>query len=213
MIRFLAVSFFLVNSFFTLGQSKGEVLKSLEEIDVEGDFGYYELRYNAWKPKIRDYPNIDYNNYENIVRAKIGDIVYENDKKSNSSFIHKIIKKENRSFNQVKYLYLNGEMLSKLEIDSLRSRIITEYYNGSEFDELFKEYNMDGNDSSVLTWLDDEDKFVQEFVDEAKKYKKGDIYTVDVIKNNWYYVCLKIEDTKFVEVTKTIKILYNENQK
>ena len=99
------------------------------------------------------------------------------------------------------YIYLNGSELPKNTIDSLRNAIIAEYKSGITFRELHGQYNMDGHKTGDLGWVED-GMLVKEFESAVKAQEKGDIFTVDVPYNNWYYVTLKThDDTEIFTVT------------
>lgn len=108
---------------------------------------------------------------------------------------------------RVKSIYLNGYEFSKVEIDSIRDVIIEKYRKGTPFESLFKEYNMDGNKTGDYGWFY-KGKMVEEFDSAVRRRKKGDIFTIDIDKNKWYYVVLKNHENKFEKAVKGIKIDY-----
>jgi parvulin-like peptidyl-prolyl isomerase len=100
---------------------------------------------------------------------------------------------------RVSYIYLDGSKLSLNEINKLRPQIISQYKKGSKFSDLAKKYTMDGNLNADLNWFT-EDMMVTEFVNAIKIHNKGEIFTVDVPENKWYYVTLKTYED--IEVSK-----------
>lgn len=102
-----------------------------------------------------------------------------------------------KAFN-VNYIFLDGSKLSIIEINKLRTEIINEYKKGTPFSDLVKKHTMDGNVTGDLNWT--EGIMEPKFENAIKSHKKGEIFTVDIPENNWYYVTLKTNEEK--EVTK-----------
>lgn len=102
---------------------------------------------------------------------------------------------------RVNYIYLDGQKLSKKEIDNKRKVIIDRLKKRASFSALSKEFTMDGSDKNEgdLAWFD-EGVMHLTFENEIKKHKKGDVFIVDIPENNWYYVVEKsFEDAKKVK--------------
>ena len=94
----------------------------------------------------------------------------------------------------VGYIYLDGSKLDMAKIDELRREIITQYNQGEPFKNLAAKYNMDGNLKPEQFEFVEED-VVPEFSQAVKNHKVGDIFTVDVPYNKWYYVVLRNPDS------------------
>jgi PPIC-type PPIASE domain len=124
---------------------------------------------------------------------KAGNVITEN---GNTFKIISVIKGKAL---RVSYIYLDGSKLTLNKINKLRPQIISQYKKGTKFPDLAKKYTMDGNVKADLNWFT-EDMMVPEFVNAIKIHKKGEIFTVDVPENKWYYVTLKTHEDK--EVTK-----------
>lgn len=103
------------------------------------------------------------------------------------------------------YIYLDGSKLTLKEIDSLRTIIITSYQSGTPFYELVKTYTMDGNPTGDLDWFG-EGMMMPEFESAIRRHSKGDIFTVDIPSNKWYYVALKTFDDRTIRITKLLSI-------
>ncbi|MGC4034920.1 MAG: peptidylprolyl isomerase [Chitinophagaceae bacterium] len=99
---------------------------------------------------------------------------------------------------RVSYIYLNGEQLTKAQIDSLRNEIVSKYKNGTSFIELVQTYNMDGNITGDTRWFT-ENMMVNEFETAVRQHKKGDIFTVDTPSQHWYHVVLKTFDDTYIK--------------
>ncbi len=104
---------------------------------------------------------------------------------------------------------LSGEKYDPFQIDSLRQIIIKRYNAGQDFTSLVKEYSMDRNPTGETAWFYN-GMLVQEFDNAVRKRKKGEIFTVDVSEQNWYYVVLKTHKNKYVEAIRAIEIRGSE---
>lgn len=100
-----------------------------------------------------------------------------------------VVEMQNTSSMRVNYIYLDGSKLSLKEINKRRELILGKLKKGISFAILAKEFTMDGSDGD-LGWFDDGVMHLT-FETEIKKHKKGDIFTVDIPENNWYYVVEK----------------------
>lgn len=107
---------------------------------------------------------------------------------------------------RVSYIYLDGYVIKKDEINNIRKKILASYRNNVSFSSLVKKYTMDTAEEGDIGWFD-EGMMVKIFEEEIKKHKKGDIFTVDIPENKWYYVVLKTYDDK-----EKIKINYKKNK-
>lgn len=103
------------------------------------------------------------------------------------------------------YIYLDGSKLSTEEIKTLRQKIISDYKKGISFTSLANKYTMDNSKDGDLGWFD-EGQMEKSFQDEILKHKKGELFTVDIPANNWFYIVLKtfadIEKTKITYILK-----------
>ena len=136
-----------------------------------------------------DFPNI-----------KAGQII------SNDSFIYKIIDEFDIMVNKVSYVFLNGAVIDKNSIDSLREVIISKYTNGTVFEDLAEVYNMDSNESGILGWFTD-GMMVKTFESAIKSKSLNSIFTVDIPENNWYYVVLKTNNERISKSYNVLQIV------
>lgn len=105
---------------------------------------------------------------------------------------------------RVSYVYLDGSKMSLEKISVLRKKIISEYKKGTSFAILANTYTMDNLKDGDLGWFY-EDQMEKSFQDAILKHKKGEIFTVDIPLNKWFYVVLKTFDD--LEKTKITYIL------
>lgn len=105
---------------------------------------------------------------------------------------------------RVSYVYLDGSKLNMEEISALREKIIADYNRGVSFATLANTNTMDNAKDGDLGWFE-EGQMEKSFQDEILKHKKGEVFTVDIPANNWFYVVLKTFDD--MEKTKITYIL------
>lgn len=130
---------------------------------------------------------------------KIGYVMSENGNTFKVISVNKV-----RAF-RVSYIFLDGSKLSVEEINKLRPQIIEQYKKGTAFSELAKKHTMDGNVSGELNWFTEGTMFL-EFENAIRTHKKGEIYTVDIPTEKWYYVALKTFDDKEVTEITMLKV-------
>ena len=123
-------------------------------------------------------------------------------------YTYKIVEKRNSYLVRASDIYLDGNRISKPKIDSIRSVIILKYTNGTPYEDLIKQYNMDA-EGGDLGWIA-EGTMAKEFETAVRDHLKGEIFSVDVPVSRWYYVAIKTADTKDVRVLSAIKIRNRE---
>ncbi|MCB9187929.1 MAG: peptidylprolyl isomerase [Flavobacteriales bacterium] len=193
--------------YFTYSQSYAEAEKALKNIDRIEQFEQLMRDYPDWKISLDKTLVSDSIKFPQITGGKIGDIVKKQHHSKAPKFALKILKEVDEELCKVKYIYLDGSKLSSAKIDSIRSIILERYKNGEEFETLVKEYTMDGNSTGDLGWFY-KGMMVDDFDAAVRTRKQGEIFTVDVPQNNWYYVVLKTHSNKTEPVKLGIKIKY-----
>ena len=131
-------------------------------------------------------------------------------KTDNEKTYYKVIEKNEIPYLKVSYIFLDGKKKSLDEINALRTEIISKYNDGFRFKDLAKHHSMDdnakrGGDLGWITKGDLHPDFEAEVLNDS--YHVNDIYTVDIPEQQWYYVILKTEDTKFIEEIKVLKVV------
>ncbi|WP_425075510.1 peptidylprolyl isomerase [Psychroserpens sp. S379A] len=122
---------------------------------------------------------------------------------------YKVIDKNEIPYQKLSYIFLDGKQKSMEEINVLRQNIIAKYKSGFRFEDLAKHYSMDDNANrgGDLGWVTEGDlhpDFEEKVLNNS--YHVNDIYTVDIPNQQWYYVILKTEDTKYIEEIKVLKV-------
>ncbi|MDF2454454.1 MAG: hypothetical protein K0R51_447 [Cytophagaceae bacterium] len=124
-----------------------------------------------------------------LLQFKIGDVL-EFISSDSIYTVHLKLISANRATNyRVSYIYLNNEKLTLEEIQELRTTIKKRLDTGESFENLAKEYSMDGNAErgGDLGWFQ-KGQMVKPFEKAVISHKKNDIYFVDVPESKWYYV-------------------------
>lgn len=189
-------------------QSLKEVTKALKKVKNIEQLNEIKSKYPDWKISVDKTLLSDSTKFPDIVSAKIGTIVTKQYNPKAPKYALKILSIEDEELCKVKYIYLDGTKYSKAEIDSIRSVIIKRYQEGEDFETLVKEYTMDGNPTGDLGWFY-QGMMVEDFDKAVRDKSKGEIFTVDVEINNWFYVVLKNHDNKIEKAVKGIKIKYS----
>ncbi len=123
---------------------------------------------------------------------------------------YKVIEKSTTTNYRVSYIFFDGLKMTVSQINSTRDKIRTKYKEGTPFSQLAKQYSMDdnANHGGDLGWFE---KGVTHPTFEAEIsnsiYKIGDVFTIDIVQNQWYYVILKTHDPKEIQEIKVLKVV------
>lgn len=120
-------------------------------------------------------------------------------------FFYKVVEATSDLSFRASYVFLDGKKLSVKQIDSLRKIITTKYKAGVSFSALADEYNMDGNrNHGDLGWFT-EGIMEEKFESTVRSHKKGELFTLDIKYNKWYYVILKTFDNTQIKTLTVLK--------
>ncbi|MBO9702710.1 MAG: peptidylprolyl isomerase [Sporocytophaga sp.] len=201
----------VVSIFITLnlnGQSFNEAKKALTKINSLDQIDQLRAQHPKWTISTDLTLESDSSEFPDIVKANVGDILKKQYIPQGPTYLIKILEEREEELCKVKYVFLDGRgTLSKEKIDSLRTVIIDRYNNGDYFGTLVKDYNMDSNQTGELDWFY-KGIFVDEFDSAVRKRKQGDLFTVDVDDEKWYYVVLKTHDNKMEKAKIGVMIQY-----
>jgi parvulin-like peptidyl-prolyl isomerase len=139
--------------------------------------------------------------FDLLIRRQAGDVVVT----QNSVF--KIIKINTVESYSAAYIYLNGQEHSQAEITTLRQEIIKKFKAGTAFAGLIKKYNEDGNPAAG-NYRFTNGMVVAEFYEALTTHKPGDIFTIDVPNNKWYYVAMRNPGTFSQQTVTVLKASY-----
>jgi parvulin-like peptidyl-prolyl isomerase len=134
-------------------------------------------------------------------------IDFESEDRKKYFFFKTLETAEVKSF-RAQYIFLDNKKLTLGQIDSLRNVILKRIERGESFDQLAKEYSMDNNSQKGgdSGWFE-EGMMRFEFEEKIKSKKTGDVFTVDIPSEKWYYVVRNSHNPK---VDKKITVLYIE---
>ena len=126
-----------------------------------------------------------------------------------SKTYYKVVDKNEIPYQKLSYIFFDGKKKSMEEINILRQNIIAKYNSGFRFEDLAKHYSMDtnakrGGDLGWITKGDLHPDFEAQVLDSP--HEVDDVFTIDIPDQQWYYVILKTEDTKYIEEIKVLKV-------
>lgn len=199
----------ILSTAFVFGQNQQQAMKLLKKINKPEQVDNFKnkKKYSDWQIRTVETMGIDSVIYPKAVNSQIGEIYSNTYDDGKISVLFKVLNRRNVEISKVQYIFFDGNKMSKDEIDSLRTIIMNKYRNGTDFIKLVKEYTMDGNPTGDLQWFY-EGIMVKEFEEAVMPRKKGEIFTVDVDSNKWYYVVLKTNDNKITTLTKLVGIQF-----
>ncbi len=122
---------------------------------------------------------------------------------------YKVIEKYAIPYYRVSVVYLDGNKFSKLEVNAIRSKVISKYNEGYMFKDLARQYSMDnsakqGGDIGWFTEGDLHPEFERQIID--GNYRADDIFTIDIPETNSFYVALMTYDKRLIDEVKVLKI-------
>jgi parvulin-like peptidyl-prolyl isomerase len=134
-----------------------------------------------------------------LLRQKQGDIF------SVGYVTYKVLEAKESVNYRASYIFLDAWSLTPAQVDSLKKVIVKKANEGVPWQELSKQYTMDGNKTFGDTgWFFGPETMPAEFQDAVSKHKKDEIFFVDVSDKQWHYIVKKTHDD---QVTKDITVL------
>lgn len=123
---------------------------------------------------------------------------------------YRVIEKSTVTRHRVSYIFFDGLRMPVSEINALRQEILTKYKEGKPFSTLARRFSMDGNANrgGDLGWFEVDlthPSFESEIT--SNQYSVGDVFTIDIVQNQWYYVVLKTHEPKEIKEIKVLKIV------
>jgi hypothetical protein len=138
-------------------------------------------------------PRTDTSNFDKLILSKKDGETFSltlND--SEFEYFGKLINWEKVVYNRVSYIYLDNNIYTKLQIDSIRTIIIEKLEAEKNFADLASKYSMDGNSQKGgdLGWIK-EGHLVKSFEDSIRSHSLNEVFYVDVPEKKWFYVVKK----------------------
>jgi len=188
-MRFAATLTLVLISLSLFSQTEDLVSAKLKHINTLGEFDNLRYGDTDWDTELVEVNLDDPKVNPKFALLKKGEQITLTE--GNDKFVYKIISKERIKEFRVSHLYLDIKVLSISEIESLREMILEKYANGVAFSDLCRKYaHYSKPGDGDLKWFK-ENTMVKDFEDAIRKHKKGDIFTVDIPDEGWYYVVLK----------------------
>ena len=119
---------------------------------------------------------------------------------------YKIIEKSDVPHERASYIYFDGNKMTLKAINANRSKLIAQYNDGYKFEALAEMHSMDinakrGGDSG---WFS-EGQMHTDFENAIKSHDVGDVFTLDIEEQKWYYIILKTFEPKDIEEITLLK--------
>lgn len=196
----------IINSIYSIAQSKKEVKKALRSIEQMEQVNTLQQQYPNWKMHITSSNISEDANFLSIKKPKLGTVFKK--KEQGNNYLCKVIEIEQVQEFRASHIYFNGKDYSLTEIDSLRTVILEKYKNGVPFADLAKQYSSYStpNDGD-LGWFR-EGIMVAVFEEAIKNREKDEVFTVDIPDRNWYYVVLKTHTNRESTLVNSLEIKY-----
>jgi hypothetical protein len=194
--QLLIIGLFLYSFTALYGQNKesNRIIKVLKSVKTVKDAGLLLKNETSVVGEILSInPRTDTSDFDKLILSKKDGETFSlelND--SEFGYLAKLINWEKVVYNRVNYIYLDNNIYSKLQIDSIRTIIIEKLEAGENFADLASKYSMDGNSKKGgdLGWIK-EGYLVKSFEDEINSHSLNEVFNVDVPENKWFYVVKK----------------------
>lgn len=191
-------------------QTVAEVKTRIANVKTEEDAEKFLLQNDSVVGQVSSFDST-YALFEYLQVFERGEVMtIEPDKYPDKINLFKVLDKHKIQSFHIQYIYLDAVKLGLTQIDSLRKLIVKKHADGESFDGLARQYSMDGNAAKggVLTWKEGE--MVKEFEHGIKEHSLGEVFTIDIPDEKWFYVVKNSERPKMAEV---ITVLYIELKK
>jgi hypothetical protein len=110
------------------------------------------------------------------------------------AFIYKILQKSECTLFRAKYIFFDGANLTTRELDGRRKQAWDQLKSGKNFSQVFKAYNMDGNDSEGDLGWTPEGKTHRDFEQAVKQHAIDELFMLDIPDLNWYYIAMRTHE-------------------
>lgn len=123
---------------------------------------------------------------------------------------YKVVKRKKKVYQRASYIFIDGNVYDKRNIDVLRQSIFDQLYDGVEFEALAKKYSMDGNaqKGGDLGWFTEGDlhaDFEPHILNTS--HEVGKPFAINIPEKNWYYVAVMTHEPKKIPEIEVLKIV------
>jgi len=166
------------------------------------------------KAKIYTYNEEKHNNsLSKKLFSKTVGTSFETEEQS-ANTLYKIISITPTLHYRASYIYLDGRKLTKSQVDSLRTVIMSKLNSGQQFNQVAGKYSMDRNAirGGDLGWFTT-NKASKDFVNSLKDNKPNTIFNLDLPKAKKHYIINKTEQQKDIRLLQVLKITFEKDKK
>jgi len=166
------------------------------------------------KAKIYTYNEEKHNNsLSKKLFSKTVGTSFETEEQS-ANTLYKIISITPTLHYRASYIYLDGKKLTKSQVDSLRTVIMSKLNSGQQFNQVAGKYSMDRNAirGGDLGWFTT-NKASKDFVNSLKDNKPNTIFNLDLPKAKKHYIINKTEQQKDIRLLQVLKITFEKDKK
>lgn len=192
-LKYCLIFILAIFSFQSLAQKKEKKVVTLSRINSIEEAEEY-VKKNPKARVGRFNRTIDSIEYKEISKNyRVGDIFF------GKKVTYKLLKQESEPIYSCQYIVFDGNQLPKQTIDSLRISLLNQAKNGVPFYSLIetmkRKVNAKGGDSG---WFHKE-RLGTEFVGQLISHNVGDIFLLDDVANQKYYVVYKNANESFAQ--------------
>ncbi len=185
-LRIVFLFFISMNTVFVLSQG-GKKMEALKKIASVNQAESYIQRNGPTSARIGNFSRIiDSVEYKEIeANYQVGDIFYY--KKATIKILGNTVEPLSRC----QYIVLDGNKMTKPQIDSLRNEIISKFGAGMPFKNLADQFSMEAKKNGGDSGWFHKNRMGEAFCKELTYKKIGDVFLFDNVEKNKYYVVLK----------------------
>jgi hypothetical protein len=203
-----ALALFLV-SFSSYAQSENQARRVLKGVTSFDQVDSLKTAHPKWRIFSEILSDIDTSKYPAIKNPVLGEIRKMTlERLGAQNYIFKIVETDVDRLCRAQYIYLTAEKYTIAQQDSLARQIAYRYNTGTDFLELYEEYNK-GMSAPDIGWFN-LDMVHQEFFDAVFNQYKGSVFSVRVPDVDGLFVVHKTYENIVRNLYKTIWIGYEE---
>jgi hypothetical protein len=209
MFKLFTILLFFAASLSGYAQSENQARRVLKGVTSFDQVDSLKSEHPKWRIFSEILSDIDTTKYPAIKNPVLGEIRKMTlERLGTKNFLFKIVEIDVDRLCRAQYIYIDGEKYSIAHQDSLGRQIAYRYNTGTEFLDLYEEYNR-GMDAPDIGWFNLE-MVHPEFFDAVFNQYKGSVFSVRVPDVNGLFVVYKTHENIVRNLYKTIWIGYEE---
>lgn len=145
------------------------------------------------------------------LEKEVGEILISH-ANQDTTYLFKLVSVDSVPVFRVQYIYLDGAKLNSRQIEETRAMIYKRISQGDKFETLANQYSMDGNSKKGgdLGWFE-EGQMMQEFQDAISRHQLGEVFSVDIPSQRWYYIVRNTHRPKHKKTSTVVYVLHPNN--